>query len=262
MKPMVQFEHVEKRFGKRTVLHDFSLSVAPGEILTLMGASGSGKSTVLRILMTLERLHGGTVSLDGELLWHEMKHGKRVPAGENHLRHMREKVGMVFQHFHLFPHMTVLRNLTEAPVRVLKLDPEEARQRAMELLDRVGMADRADARPAMLSGGQQQRIAIARAMAMRPQVLLFDEPTSALDPEMVGEVLSVIRDIASEHSLTILLVTHEMQFAREISDRVCFLDEGAIIEQGPPQKIFTAPEHPRTQAFLSRVLNSAESVQS
>ena len=258
MNPMVQFENVQKRFGERTVLDDFNLSVAPGEIVTLMGASGSGKSTALRILMTLERINAGSVWLDGELLWHEIRNGKQLPAGEKHLRRMRSKVGMVFQHFHLFPHMSVLRNLTEAPVRVLKVDPEEARTRAMELLQRVGLADRADARPAMLSGGQQQRVAIARALAMRPQVMLFDEPTSALDPEMVGEVLSVIRDLAGEHSLTILLVTHEMQFAREISDRVCFLDEGCIVEQGPPEKIFSEPEHPRTQAFLSRVLNPAQ----
>lgn len=258
MKPMVNFEDVQKRFGNRTVLEDFSLSVAPGEIVTLMGASGSGKSTALRILMTLERIQAGTVTLDDELLWHETRNGKRVPASERHLRHMRTKVGMVFQHFHLFPHMSVLRNLTEAPVRVLDVEPDEARSRAMELLERVGLADRADARPAMLSGGQQQRVAIARALAMRPQVMLFDEPTSALDPEMVGEVLSVIRDLASEHSLTILLVTHEMQFAREISDRVCFLDAGRIVEQGQAEKIFTDPEHPRTRAFLSRVLNPAQ----
>ena len=258
MNPMVEFDNVRKRFGKRTVLDNFNLSVAPGEIVTLMGASGSGKSTALRILMTLERIQAGTVTIDGELLWHELKNGKRVPAGEKHVRHMRTKVGMVFQHFHLVPHMSVLRNLTEAPVRVLDVAPEEARTRAMELLQRVGLADRADARPAMLSGGQQQRVAIARALAMRPEVMLFDEPTSALDPEMVGDVLSVIRDLAGEHSLTILLVTHEMQFAREISDRVCFLDAGSIVEQGPPEKIFTEPEHPRTRVFLSRILNPTQ----
>jgi len=254
MTPEVRFSKVTKRFGDLTVLEDFDFEVAPGEIVTLIGASGSGKSTVLRILMTLETIQEGEVEIGGEPLWHEEKGGQRIPATERHLRQMRKQVGMVFQQFNLFPHMSVLRNITEAPVHVLKLPKAEAEARARDLLQMVGLEEKADAFPEQLSGGQQQRVAIARALAMRPRVLVFDEPTSALDPEMVGEVLNVIRAVAAEHELTMILVTHEMSFAREISDRVCFFDKGRILEQGPPERIFSEPREERTREFLRTVL--------
>ena len=254
MTPEVRFSKVTKRFGDLTVLEDFDFEVAPGEIVTLIGASGSGKSTVLRILMTLETIQAGEVEIAGEPLWHEEKDGQRVPASERHLRQMRKQIGMVVQQFNLFPHMSVLRNITEAPVHVLKLPKAEAEARARALLQMVGLEEKADAFPEQLSGGQQQRVAIARALAMRPRVLVFDEPTSALDPEMVGEVLNVIRAVAAEHDLTMILVTHEMSFAREISDRVCFFDKGRILEQGPPERIFSEPREARTREFLRTVL--------
>ena len=221
--------------------------------MTLIGPSGSGKSTVLRILMTLEPFQDGKLTLQG-LSYHE-PHGKGpFKASESHLRQIRNHVGMVFQSFNLFPHMTVLRNVVEAPLRVLGIARAEAEARALKLLDMVGLADKKDFYPSQLSGGQQQRVAIARALAMRPRVLLFDEPTSALDPQLVGEVLSVIRGLAHEHDLTMLLVTHEMRFAREVSDRVCFFDKGRICEQGAPDEIFGTPREERTREFLSSVL--------
>lgn len=253
--PIIRFEKVVKRFGELTVLDELDFEVAPGEKVTIIGPSGSGKSTVLRVLMTLERINAGVVYVDGEPLWHEPHQGTLKPASEAHLRKMRQKMGMVFQHFNLFPHMTVLRNLTEAPRYVLGLSPQEARQRAEELLELVGLSDKAEAFPSQLSGGQQQRVAIARALAMRPKIMLFDEPTSALDPELVGEVLRVIRSLAEEHELTMLLVTHEMDFARRISDRICFFDQGRILEQGSPEEIFSAPKEQRTREFLHAVLH-------
>jgi polar amino acid transport system ATP-binding protein len=251
--PLIQFTNVAKRFGALTVLDDFNFEVAPGEKVTLIGPSGSGKSTVLRILMTLEPFQEGQLSLAG-MPYHEPNGTGPFKASERHLRQIRSHVGMVFQSFNLFPHMTVLRNVVEAPARVLGLPRGEAECRAIDLLAMVGLADKKDHYPSQLSGGQQQRVAIARALAMRPRVLLFDEPTSALDPQLVGEVLSVIRGLAHEHDLTMLLVTHEMRFAREVSDRVCFFDKGRICEQGAPEAIFTAPEHPRTREFLASVL--------
>ncbi|MDF2619071.1 MAG: ectoine/hydroxyectoine transporter ATP-binding protein EhuA [Xanthobacteraceae bacterium] len=251
--PLIQFTNVAKRFGALTVLDDFNFEVAPGEKVTLIGPSGSGKSTVLRILMTLEPFQEGQLSLAG-MSYHEPNGTGPFKASERHLRQIRSHVGMVFQSFNLFPHMTVLRNVVEAPARVLGLPRGEAECRAIDLLAMVGLADKKDHYPSQLSGGQQQRVAIARALAMRPRVLLFDEPTSALDPQLVGEVLSVIRGLAHEHDLTMLLVTHEMRFAREVSDRVCFFDKGRICEQGAPEAIFTAPEHPRTREFLASVL--------
>ncbi|MGB8621295.1 MAG: ectoine/hydroxyectoine ABC transporter ATP-binding protein EhuA [Paracoccaceae bacterium] len=253
--PIIKFDKVVKRFGDLTVLDELDFEVAPGEKVTIIGPSGSGKSTVLRILMTLENINGGIVYVSGEPLWHEEKDGRLVPAGEKHLHRMREQLGMVFQQFNLFPHMTVRRNLTEAPMRVLKLSKVEARQRAEDLLEMVGLADQADKYPHQLSGGQQQRVGIARALAMRPRVMLFDEPTSALDPELVGEVLNVIRRLAEEHDLTMLLVTHEMQFARQISDRVCFFDRGGIVEEGPPAELLVNPRKERTREFLKAVLD-------
>ncbi|MCK0198762.1 ectoine/hydroxyectoine ABC transporter ATP-binding protein EhuA [Ancylobacter sp. 6x-1] len=251
--PIIAFDRVTKRFGALTVLDDFNFTVAPGEKVTLIGPSGSGKSTVLRILMTLEPFQEGTLTLAG-MSYQQPNGTGPFKAGERHLRQIRSHVGMVFQSFNLFPHMSVMRNVVEAPVRVLGLSRAEAECRAVDLLALVGLADKKDHFPAQLSGGQQQRVAIARALAMRPRVLLFDEPTSALDPQLVGEVLSVIRSLAHEHDLTMLLVTHEMRFAREVSDRVCFFDKGRICEQGAPDQIFTNPQQPRTREFLASVL--------
>ena len=243
--PIIRFDKVVKRFGALTVLDGLDFAVQPGEKVTIIGPSGSGKSTVLRILMTLERIQEGTIRADGRPLWHEERGGRLVPAGEAHLREMRKLFGMVFQQFNLFPHMTVLRNITEAPVAVLGMPKAAARERAMELLELVGLADQATNFPRQLSGGQQQRVGIARALAMRPKIMLFDEPTSALDPELVGEVLTVIAKLAHEHDLTMLLVTHEMRFAREVSDRVCFFDKGRMVEEGPPDQLFTEPREAR-----------------
>jgi len=252
--PAIKFENVTKLFGKVVVLNKFNLTVNPGEIVTIIGPSGSGKSTILRILMTLEKINDGVVYVDGMPLWHEFKNDKLVSASEKHLRMMRSKLGMVFQHFNLFPHMTVMRNLTAAPIKVLGLSKEQACRRAEELLDMVGLLEHANKFPAQLSGGQQQRVAIARALAMRPDILLFDEPTSALDPELVGEVLDVIRKLAEKHEFTMLLVTHEIPFAKKISDRVCFIDKGVIEEEGPPDEILTNPKKERTKEFLHAVL--------
>ncbi|HSL84497.1 MAG TPA: ectoine/hydroxyectoine ABC transporter ATP-binding protein EhuA [Thermoanaerobaculia bacterium] len=247
---------VEKRFGDEVVLRGLDLDVPRGEKLAVIGGSGSGKSTILRILMTLEGIDGGRVEIDGDSVFTEERDGREAPASEAHLREIRRKVGMVFQHFNLFPHMTALGNVMEAPRRVLGLPKEEAEARARELLDRVGLAEKADAHPARLSGGQQQRVAIARALAMRPEVMLFDEVTSGLDPELVGEVLDVLRELARAGDMTMLIVTHQMHFAREIADRVVFLEGGSIVEEGAPEAIFTAPEKERTREFLQSVLEA------
>ena len=251
--PIIRFDKVEKSFGAFNVLKDLDFEVAKGEKVTIIGPSGSGKSTVLRILMSLEDVTSGVVYVGGQPLWHEKKGERLVPASEAHLRKMRTQLGMVFQSFNLFPHMTVLRNLTEAPRVVLGLSKVAAKERADELLELVGLTEHAHKFPNQLSGGQQQRVGIARALAMRPKVMLFDEPTSALDPELVGEVLNVIRHLAEAHDLTMLMVTHEMRFAREISDRVCFFDQGRIREQGTPDEIFGNPKEKRTQQFLRAV---------
>ncbi|MGW7369645.1 ectoine/hydroxyectoine ABC transporter ATP-binding protein EhuA [Streptomyces sp. NPDC054841] len=242
---LIRFTNVTKRFGDNTVLDNLCFSVRPGRHVTLIGPSGSGKTTILRLLMTLERPDEGTIDVNG---------GRLYPADEKQRREVRKKIGMVFQQFNLFPNMSVLRNVTEAPVRVLGLSKDEAEERARELLDLVGLGDRCGARPTQLSGGQQQRVAIARALAMRPQVLLLDEVTSALDPELVAGVLDVLRDIARTTEITMLCVTHEMNFARDISDEVLMFDAGKVIESGSPEKIFSAPEHERTREFLSAVL--------
>lgn len=252
--PIIDFQNVTKKFGDHTVLNELNFTVNKGEKVTIIGPSGSGKSTVLRILMTLEDIQGGVIYVDGEPLWHESKNDQLVPASESHLRHMRKKMGMVFQQFNLFPHMSVLRNVTEAPIHVLGLDKKKATQRAMEYLDLVGLTEHAHKFPSQLSGGQQQRVGIARALAMRPNIMLFDEPTSALDPELVGEVLQVIEHLCTKHDLTILLVTHEMQFARQISDRICFFDQGIIVEDAPAEQLFSAPQHERTKEFLSHFM--------
>jgi polar amino acid transport system ATP-binding protein len=251
---MICFEHVVKRFGDHVVLRELDFEVKPGERITLIGPSGSGKTTILRLLMALERCDGGTIQVGGEYLSHVVRDGRLAPADEKHLRKVRRRIGMVFQQFNLFPNMSVLRNITEAPVRVLGKSHEEAGQRAGELLDMVGLAEKADAHPGQLSGGQQQRVAIARALAMEPDVLLLDEITSALDPELVAGVLGVLRDIASSTDITMLCVTHEMGFARDISDRVLMFDGGQVVEEAAPDKLFTNPDHPRTREFLRALL--------
>ena len=254
--PMVVFDAVTKRYGDLTVLDRLDLSVAANEKVAIIGPSGSGKTTVLRMLMTLESIDDGVIRVDGEPLTHMQQGDRLVRANAQHLRRMRGHIGMVFQHFNLFPHMTALKNCMEAPVTVLGLSTDEARERAGELLNMVGLGDKLDHYPAQLSGGQQQRVAIARALAMRPKVMLFDEVTSALDPELCGEVLSVIRTLGSEHNLTMLMVTHQMGFAREFADRVCFFDQGRIAEQGPAKSFFENPQEPRTQQFLRAVMDA------
>ncbi|PVH27312.1 ectoine/hydroxyectoine ABC transporter ATP-binding protein EhuA [Pararhodobacter oceanensis] len=251
--PMVSFRNVCKAYGSLVVLDNLNLDINAGEMVSIIGPSGSGKTTVLRMLMTLEQINGGVIYVDGKPLTHMPKHGKLVPANQRHLRQRRVDIGMCFQHFNLFPHMTALENCMEGPVQVLGMRKPEARARCEELLEMVGMIDKKDQHPSRLSGGQQQRVAIARALAMRPKVMLFDEVTSALDPEVIGEVTEVIRKLVSEHNLTMLMVTHQMGFARDISDRVCFFYGGKIEEQGPPSQIFGNPERERTQQFLSAV---------
>lgn len=254
---MIRFTDVSKSFGSTEVLRGLNLCVKPGERVTLIGPSGSGKTTILRLLMGLERVSSGTIKVNGEYFSHMERKGKLVPASEKHLRAARTRIGMVFQHFNLFPNMTVLRNITEAPVRVLGDSRSAAQVRARELLEMVGLPDAADKRPAQLSGGMQQRVAIARALAMRPDVLLLDEVTSALDPELIGGVLNVLRQIASTTDITLLCVTHEMRFAQDISDRVLMFDGGKVIEEGPPEKMFSDPEQERTRQFLSAVTEHA-----
>ncbi|MGB3071063.1 MAG: ectoine/hydroxyectoine ABC transporter ATP-binding protein EhuA [Ottowia sp.] len=254
--PMVRFEGVTKRYGQLTVLDRLDLDVAPHEKVAIIGPSGSGKTTVLRVLMALEGIDGGVIRIEGEPLTCMERGGRQVPADRRHLRRMRAQIGMVFQHFNLFPHMTALENCMEAPRSVLGLGKEEASERAVELLAMVGLSDKLHHHPSQLSGGQQQRVAIARALAMRPKVMLFDEVTSALDPELCGEVLSVIRSLGREHQLTMLMVTHQMGFAREFSDRVCFFDQGRIVEQGPAEELFAQPREERTKQFLRAVMEA------
>ena len=253
VQPMVRFAGVTKRYGSLTVLDALDLEVARNEKVAIIGPSGSGKSTLLRVLMTLDPLSGGLIEVEGEPLTHMRRNGALVPASERHVREVRRKIGMVFQSFNLFPHMTALQNTIEAPLRVLGMSKRDANERGRELLSMVGLDDKCNHFPSQLSGGQQQRVAIARALAMRPKVMLFDEVTSALDPELCGEVLNVIRKLGHEHDLTMLMVTHQMGFAKEFADRVCFFSQGKIIEQAPPQQFFGAPQHERTQQFLRAV---------
>jgi polar amino acid transport system ATP-binding protein len=249
----IHFDNVCKQYGDLTVLDDLCLDIKPGEKVTLIGPSGSGKTTILRLLMTLENPTKGYIWVDGKPLWHEQKGGKLVPADQKYLREARKQIGMVFQHFNLFPNMTVLENVIEAPVRSLGRAKEEAVAQARELLESVGLTAKESAHPSQLSGGQQQRVAIARALAMNPRVLLLDEVTSALDPELVAGVLAVLRDLAETTDITMLCVTHEMHFARDVSDCVMMFDKGKVVEQGPPGQIFDAPEHQRTKDFLSAI---------
>ena len=252
MTPIVSYQNVTKTYGDLEVLKDIDFNIYPGEKVALIGPSGSGKTTLARLLMTLEEPDSGIIEVENKNLWQEEVGGELVKAKEKHLREMRKSIGMVFQHFYLFPHMTVLKNVMEAPMTVLGLSKKKARQQAEEMLEKVGLSDKLDVYPAQLSGGQKQRVAIARALVMKPNIMLFDEPTSALDPELVGEVLDVIKEIAFESDMTMLLITHEMDFAKEIADRVAFFNKGIIAEQGDPEELFNNPKTPRLQSFLSR----------
>ncbi|MDT2757283.1 amino acid ABC transporter ATP-binding protein [Enterococcus asini] len=240
---MIKVHDLHKTYGDNEVLKGIDLEVAKGEVVVIIGPSGSGKSTFLRCLNLLEQPTGGTIEFEVH----------NILAKGTNINQLREKMGMVFQSFNLFPHMTVLENLTISPIQVKKENPGTAKELSLELLNQVGLADKASAYPASLSGGQQQRVAIARALAMKPDVMLFDEPTSALDPEMVGEVLAVMQDLA-EKGMTMVVVTHEMGFAKEVADRVIFMDQGIIQEQGTPEAVFDHPQNPRTQDFLRKVL--------
>jgi polar amino acid transport system ATP-binding protein len=253
-RPLVRLRNIEKRFGDNTVLHGVDLDVEAGEVLCLIGASGSGKSTLLRCINHLERPERGRVYVGDHLIGYEERgDGRLHELSSRRVNEQRSDIGMVFQHFNLFPHLTVLENVIEAPLRVRRLPRDTAIATARDLLSRVGMAHKADAYPRSLSGGQQQRVAIARGLAMRPKLMLFDEPTSALDPELVGEVLEVMRGLAAS-GMTMIVVTHEMNFAREVANRVAFMADGAIVECGPPNEVLGAPQHERTRAFLSKVL--------
>ncbi|MGE7269923.1 amino acid ABC transporter ATP-binding protein [Brevibacillus panacihumi] len=240
---MVECKQLNKSFGNLHVLKDCNLTVERSEVVVLIGASGSGKSTLLRCLNFLEMINSGAIYIDG----------KQIDPKKDNLNHIREHVGMVFQHFNLFPHMSVIENIIEAPVHVKKIKRDEAIADANKLLDKVGLRDKANVYPDQLSGGQKQRVAIARALAMRPSLMLFDEPTSALDPELVGEVLGVMKELAKE-GMTMIVVTHEMGFAREVADRVIVMHDGKIIEEGAPKQLFANPQHERTQRFLSQIL--------
>ena len=244
---------VHKRFGRLEVLRGVDMEVARGEVVVIIGPSGSGKTTFLRCINHLERVDGGEIYVDGELVGYREKNGRLVEDREAAVARKRAAIGMVFQRFNLFPHLTALGNVVEAPLRVQKQSRREAADLGRELLGKVGLADKLDAYPAQLSGGQQQRVAIARALAMQPKLMLFDEATSALDPELVGEVLEVMKALARE-GMTMIVVSHEMGFAREVADRIVFMDEGVIVEEGPPEELFLRPLQPRTQAFLSKIL--------
>ena len=251
--PMVLAEGVHKRFGRLEVLRGIDLTVQRSEVMCVIGPSGSGKSTFLRCINHLEQINAGRLYVDGVLVGYRQRGDKLYELRESEVAQQRIGVGMVFQHFNLFPHMTALGNVVEAPLRVKKESKREVHERARALLDRVGLADKADSYPSQLSGGQQQRVAIARALAMRPKLMLFDEPTSALDPELVGEVLDVMRGLA-ETGMTMVVVTHEMGFAREVGDELVFMDAGVVVEAGPPRDVLAHPQHERTRSFLSKVL--------
>ncbi|WLV25119.1 ectoine/hydroxyectoine ABC transporter ATP-binding protein EhuA [Aciduricibacillus chroicocephali] len=250
--PIVQFKDVHKSFGDVDVLKGINLDIRPAEKIALIGPSGSGKTTIIRMLMTLEEPTSGQIIVEGDNLWQMEKGGKLVRANEKHLRSVRGEIGMVFQHFNLFPHMTILENCMTAPIHVQKENKASARKRSIEMLEKVGLGDKLDNYPSQLSGGQKQRVAMARALVMRPKIMLFDEVTSALDPELVGEVLEVIRDIAYEGEMAMVLVTHEMDFALDVADRVIFLDEGVIAEDGKPEDVLQHSNNERLQSFLHR----------
>ncbi|MFF0382338.1 amino acid ABC transporter ATP-binding protein [Streptomyces sp. NPDC004673] len=250
---MVKSEGVHKSFGAVQVLKGIDLEVKPGEVFCLIGPSGSGKSTFLRCINHLEKVNSGRLWVDGELVGYRQKGDKLYELRDSEVALKRRNIGMVFQRFNLFPHMTAAENVAEAPVQVKGVSRKAAREQAMQLLERVGLGDKAGNYPSQLSGGQQQRVAIARALAMEPKLMLFDEPTSALDPELVGDVLDVMRDLA-ESGMTMVVVTHEMGFAREVGDSLVFMDGGVVVESGHPRDVLTNPQHERTQSFLSKVL--------
>jgi polar amino acid transport system ATP-binding protein len=252
--PMVRSAGVHKNFGRQEVLKGIDLEVQRGEVMCIIGPSGSGKSTFLRCINHLEKVDAGKLYVDGELVGYEQRGEKLYELRDNEVARKRAEIGMVFQRFNLFPHMTALENITEAPICVRGLDKKAAAERGRQLLARVGLEGREDAYPRQLSGGQQQRVAIARALAMDPKLMLFDEPTSALDPELVGEVLDVMHDLATEMQMTMVVVTHEIGFAREVGDALVFMDDGVIVEAGPPKDVIANPQHERTKAFLSKVL--------
>jgi polar amino acid transport system ATP-binding protein len=253
MTPMVKAEQVCKSFGALQVLKGITLEVGKGQVLVMVGPSGSGKSTFLRCINHLETVNAGRLYVDGDLIGYRDRGSKLYEISPRDAAKQRRDIGMVFQHFNLFPHRTALENLIEAPMHVKKVKKADAVARAKDLLDQVGLAEKATAYPAQLSGGQQQRVAIARALAMNPKLMLFDEPTSALDPELVGEVLEVMKKLATE-GMTMVVVTHEMGFAREVANQLVFMDDGVVVESGPPREVLANPKHERTKAFLSKVL--------
>ena len=253
-RPFLAIRNASKAFGQFQALQDVSLDVRAGTVLCLIGASGSGKTTLLRCVNQLVQIDSGAIWLDGDLLGVRVKNDRLHRLSETEIARQRLKTGMVFQRFNLFPHMTALQNVAEGPVQVHRRRPQEVRDEALELLARVGLADKAANYPAQLSGGLQQRVAIARALAMRPKLMLFDEPTSALDPELVSEVLAVMKELARSH-MTMIVVTHELGFAREVADRVVYMDAGRIVEEGPPSQVLGAPNESRTKAFLSAVIS-------
>lgn len=250
--PIVKYRNVTKSFGDTHVLKGINLDIHPGEKIAVIGPSGSGKTTIIRMLMTLEEPTSGDILVNGTNLWKMDKNGSQVRANEKHLRDVRGEIGMVFQHFNLFPHMTILENCMSAPVHVKKESKEEVRERSIKMLERVGLGDKLLFYPSQLSGGQKQRVAMARALVMRPKIMLFDEVTSALDPELVGEVLEVIRDIARNDEMAMVLVTHEMDFALDVADKVLFLDQGVIAEQGTASDVLEHSNNERVQSFLKR----------
>ncbi len=251
--PMVSAEGVHKRFGRQEVLKGIDLEVKPGEVMCLLGPSGSGKSTFLRCINHLEKIDAGRLAVDGELVGYREVADRLHELRESEVARKRAEIGMVFQHFNLFGNMTALENVTCAPIRVKRVPREQARERGRELLGRVGLQDKLGDYPSQLSGGQQQRVAIARALAMEPKLMLFDEPTSALDPELVGDVLEAMKQLARD-GMTMIVVTHEIGFAREVADTVVFMDDGVVVEAGPPAEVLANPRHERTRAFLSKVL--------
>ena len=254
MNNIITFDKVSKSFGELKVLDQLNLEVKDGEKLALIGPSGSGKTTILRILMTLETIDSGFVSVNNEYLWHEKINDKVVPATDKHLQKMRDQIGMVFQQFNLFPHLTAIENVKQPQILVKKKNESEAKEKAEDLFNMIGLSDKIDHYPHQLSGGQQQRVAIARALAMDPKIMLFDEVTSALDPELVDEVLAVLRKLAEDSDTTMLTVTHEMNFAQDFADRVLFFDSGQIVESGSPKDLFSNPREERTKSFLRKFI--------
>ena len=254
MNNIITFDKVSKSFGELKVLDQLNLEVKDGEKLALIGPSGSGKTTILRILMTLETIDSGFVSVNNEFLWHEKINDKVVPATDKHLQKMRDQIGMVFQQYNLFPHLTAIENVKQPQILVKKKNESEAKEKAEDLFNMIGLSDKIDHYPHQLSGGQQQRVAIARALAMDPKIMLFDEVTSALDPELVDEVLAVLRKLAADSDTTMLTVTHEMNFAQDFADRVLFFDAGQIVESGSPKDLFSNPREDRTKSFLRKFI--------